>query len=320
MFKLKSCKLFFYKKSHKEMIRFFLVSTSTFIALFSFTSNASKKKQDLSVEKQLQLNANDENENDIKALKTEIMISKTEKKAIDQALKLIKKYKNSPLEPDLHFRLAEMYMRRAKTARFFEINRESETIIRLAPKIVAQANSRQFIVNALSSYQTIQKKFPRYHQMDLVLFNDAFARQQLGQEKEAERIYWLLIQKFHSSPLVPDCHLAIGEINFDRGNFSFALEHFQAIQKYPESRVYPYGHYKAAWSLYNLRRAIDGLKKLEEVVKDANKISEYGIRTKCALNDSFYFHITKNYMFDITHDFWEGIVQLELHLILNQFI
>src|SRR5690606_25682317 len=109
------------------------------------------------------------------------------------------------------------------------------------------------------------------------------ARQQLGQEKEAERMYWYLVKNFRNSPLVPDCHLAIGEINFDRSNFSFALEHFNAIKKYPESRVYPYGLYKAAWAYYNMRDAVSALKKLEEVVAYGKYVADQKIEQRLDL-------------------------------------
>src|SRR5690606_22237224 len=146
------------------------------------------------------------------------------------------------------------------------INRESETVVSLVPRIVKRASSRKAITEAINTYELIQRRFPSYGRMDLVMFNNAFARQHIGQSKEAEQIYWSLIRKFPNSMLIPDSHLAIGELNFERKNFKHALDHFLAIEKYPQSRVYPYGLYKAGWTYYNLREALAGIKKLEEVV------------------------------------------------------
>jgi TolA-binding protein len=223
---------------------------------------------------QLKLVEGDENGNEVKSLKAELLVSHSENAAIAQAKKLIKKYKGTPLEPELHFRLAELYMRKSKTDRFFEVHRESDTIVHLAPRLVKDASSRATIQHAVDSYQTIQKRFPSFGQMDLVVFNHAFARQALGEEKEAEVLYRNLINNYSTSFLVPDAHLAVGEIEFGRGNFQFALEHFNAIRKYPESRVYPYGLYKAAWTHYNMRDAVKGLKKLEEVVAYGKMVAE----------------------------------------------
>ena len=230
-----------------------------------------------------------------KALKAELLVSSSEQKAIAQVQKLINKYKGTQLEPDLQFRLAEMYMRRSKTDRFFEIHRESATVVKLAPRLVSTASSRNSLTQAVEVYQYIQKKFPDYPQMDLVTFNHAFARQALGEDKEAERLYWVLVQKYQDSPLVPDAHLAIGEIAFHKGDFVLALQHFDAIRKYPDARVYPYGLYKAAWTRYNMRDATGGLKNLEEVVEYGNYVAKNQIEARLdlrkeALNDMTLFY------------------------------
>jgi TolA-binding protein len=244
----------------------------------------------------------DETGNEKKAMKAELLVAATEQKAIVQVTKLIKKYKGTPLEPDLQFRLAEMYMRRSKTDRFFEFRRE-DSGVKLSPRLAKQTGSRVSLTDAVEVYQYIQKKFPGYNQMDLVVFNHAFARQALGQDKEAENLYWDLVRKFPDSPLVPDAHLAIGEISFLKAKFAVALEHFDAIRKFPESRVYPYGLYKAAWTRYNMHESADALKNLEEVVAFGVKVAENHLDAKLdlrkeALNDMAVFyedvHVSKD--------------------------
>ncbi len=140
----------------------------------------------------------------------------------------------------------------------------------------------------------IQKRFPGFAQMDVVVYNHAFARQSLNQEKEAELLYLTLVSKYPNSFLVPDAHLALGEIAFGRSQFQSALAHFDAIRAYPKARVYPYGLYKAAWTHYNMRDAAKGLKKLEEVVAfgkhvSANKIDARLDLRKEALSDMTLF-------------------------------
>jgi TolA-binding protein len=225
----------------------------------------------------------DEEGNEKKALKAELLVSSAEQQAVVQIQKLLKKYKGSPLEPDLLFRLAEMYMRKSKTDRFFEIHRESETMIKLAPRLLTKASSRTTLLQAVDVYQSLQKKYPTYTQMDLVIFNHAFARQALAQDNDAEKLYWSLIQHFPDSPLVADAHLAIGEISFQKGLFAHALEHFEAIRKYPESRVFPYGLYKGAWTHYNMRNAPAALKNLEEVVAYGNHVAKEDLDAKLDL-------------------------------------
>lgn len=214
----------------------------------------------------------DERGNELKELQAELLVKSTEAKALSQIQSLIRKYRGTPLEVDLWFREAELYMKRSKTERFFELNRMSSTVVRLAPQEVKSASSRKEILEAIKIYDLIQKRFPRYHELDLVLFNNAFARQQVGQALEAEKLFYRVVSDFPNSPLVPDSHLSIGEIDFDRHNFDKALVHFNAIKNYPDSPVYPYGIYKAGWTQYNLRNTIEGLKELEKVVEFGKKV------------------------------------------------
>ena len=51
----------------------------------------------------------------------------------------------------------------------------------------------------------------------------------------------------------------------------------------------------------------------------AENISK-GVYSACLLNESEFYHTTENYAFDITHDLWEGVVPLELKLIINGLI
>lgn len=242
----------------------------------------------------LKLVEGDEKGNDVKSLKAELMVLRAEKQAISQAQLLLKKHKGTEVEPDLQFRLAELYMRRSKSDRFFEVHRESETVVRLAPRLVKEASSRASVTKAAETYGLIQKKFPKFPQMDLVIYNHAFARQTLGQEKDAEQLYFQLINKHPGSQLVADAYLAVGEMAFNRNQFAVALEHFNSIRKYPNSRVYPYGLYKAAWTHYNMRDALKGLKKLEEVVAYGKHVSQNRIDARLdlrkeALNDMTLF-------------------------------
>ena len=59
---------------------------------------------------------------------------------------------------------------------------------------------------------------------------------------------------------------------------------------------------------------------LSQMLIDDSKILTLGIKGKCLLNDLRYFHTTKNYAFDLTHDLWEGIVPYELSIFFHDFI
>ncbi len=240
-------------------------------------------KADDGVEKALRFRPGDETGNELKALKTELLVIRSEKRALAQLLKLHKKYKGTRMEPEILFRLAEIYMRRARSERFFEVHRNSEQILTFAPQHVQEASEAAEIRKAIEYYRQIQEKFPRYHAMDIVIFNNAYAHQQLNENREAEALFTKLIQKYPYSSLIPDAYLAIGEINFAARNFKVALENFKAIRKYPKARVYPYGLYKAAWSYYNLHDTEAGIRELEDVVLFGRQVAANGWDSKLDL-------------------------------------
>lgn len=241
--------------------------------------------EDASVLEDLRFSVGDESTNEKKALQAELLVRKSEDQALAQLQSLLKKHRGQALEVELLFRLAELHMRRAKTERFFEIHRHSETVTKLAPSQVKKASQKREIEKAISTYSTIRNRFPKYQQLDLVLFNDGFARQLINDDRGAEKSYWEIISKYPNSYLIPDAHLAIGEINFEKRQFQKALDHFLKIEGYPASRAYSYGMYKAAWSYYNLQNAQDAIKKLEKVVEYGRYVKDNDLDSRLDLRN-----------------------------------
>jgi hypothetical protein len=55
-------------------------------------------------------------------------------------------------------------------------------------------------------------------------------------------------------------------------------------------------------------------------ISSYNKLLEQNVFKKCVLNQLNNYHILDNYAFDLTHDMWLGVVQVELGLVLNSII
>lgn len=255
----------------------------------------SAKRGEETVEGALRFQPGDESGNELKALKTEMLVMKSEKRALAEILRLAKKYKGTPMEPEILFRMAEMYMRRARSHRFFEVHKVSDQVMSFVPTLVKEASEANEIRKAIATYRQLQSRFPNYRSMDVVIFNTAYAHQQLGEDKQAEEAFTRITTAFGSSSLVPDSYLAIGEINYNRRSFAKALESFQAVKRYPQARVYPYGLYKAAWCHYNMQDAASGLRQLEEVVKFGRDVADKKLDSKLdlrkeALNDMMLFY------------------------------
>lgn len=212
-----------------------------------------------------------ESENDRKTLQSEILITKAENQAIASLQSLLKKKAGTREEPDLLYRLAELYMRRSKTGRFFDLvfgqNGAGGKLALPSSFPVPKEKGSDSIKKAIEVYTSIEKRFPSYGEMDSVLFNNAFAHQQLGRTRESETLYAQLIEKHPSSPLIPDASVALGELAYDQRRFAVAMTHLARVEKYPESRVRVYALYKSAWAAYNMQTSDVAVEKLTRVLE-----------------------------------------------------
>lgn len=228
---------------------------------------------------EVRLDSKDESLNEKRALQSEILISKAETQAIESLQKLIKKRKGSTDEADLLHRLAELYMRRAKTGRFLDLHANSKSL-QLSSFPLPNVKGTDWIRKASNTYSEIEKRFPRYRELDAVIFNNAFALQQLGQIKGSEQAYERMIAKFPQSRLVPDAAAALGELAYDQRRFALALNHFEKASQFKDSKVFTYSLYKMAWSHYNLKNSDAGVEKLLEVVKECPPLGQEDATTE----------------------------------------
>lgn len=259
------------------------------------TLSAEAKKEAKGLMPELRIQGTNEDENQKKALQSEVLISKTELKAINSLTEIIKKRRGSPEEADLWYRLGELYMRRAKSGRFFDLVRNDKGLVSFAPPEVTSESAIKNLKYAISVYLKIEKDFPKFKNMDAALFNAAFASQQVGQSKQAGLLYSKMISNYPKSALLPDSYLALGELQYLAQDFNSALSHFEKINRYPNSRVYPYGMYKSAWTYYNLQQNEKAISKLIDVVryhdpkKLQNKSVSYNLRGEAIRDLALFF-------------------------------
>ncbi len=239
---------------------------------------------------EVRLDSQNEDKNQAKAFQSEVLITKSENKAIEALNRIIVKKKGSAEEADLLFRLAELYMRRAKSGRFFDLSQTTD--LQLTKAGIANQKAQESLKQAIQVYNRIEKNFPKYKNLDAVYFNSALAHLQTKQVDRAKTLYDQLIASFPRSAMIPDALLEVGEIYYFQQNFTTALEKFKAIEKFPQSKAYPYGLYKSAWAHYNLKQTDQGVQQLLSVVRqnpaDDKDAKKYNLR-KEALRDLTLF-------------------------------
>lgn len=291
---------------------------------------------------ELKINSNDETVNEKKQVTSELMISRAEDKALVSLQALLKRNKGSSQEPDLLYRLAELYMRKSKTGRFFDLYQDVKTQ-KVSSVPLPPQKGKDWIRKASVTYSDIEKRFPKFSQMDEVLFNNAFASQQLSENKKAETLYKKLLDQHSQSSLIPDALIALGELLYEQGRFREAKTSFENIERFPNSRVYSYGSYKLAWTLYNLKMSDEAIQKLVEVIEKnplrMDQTQSFNLR-KEALRDMVLFvgdviKPSEIYQFfkklTVNEELGEAMSSLaklytaynrekEIHIFLNEFI
>lgn len=251
------------------------ISLFTLLCVFTFSAEANtqqSKKAERGLMPELRL-TQDEKSNEAKALASEIVITRMENKAIETLQSLIKRKKGTAEEADLQFRLAEMYMKRSKSGRFFDLHQQSPSK-QFSSFPIPNETGAKWLREAAQVFFKIEKEFPKFSEMDAVLFNNAFAHQQLNLRNVSENLYRRLQNNFPQSPLILDATVALGELLYDQKKFELALTEFLKIEKFPESRVFSYAMYKAAWSFYNNQQSDEAMDRMILVIKSNPPLKE----------------------------------------------
>lgn len=212
---------------------------------------------------------------------SEVLASGNEQKAIEQLKILLAKYKGTPTEASLLFRLAELYMNKARSSRIFEMFQEEvqdgadSVAASFIPKNVV-GKEKLFILEAVKVYEAIEENHPTFNQLDAVIYNNGYAHLQAEMTSGAELVFTRLLRNksLRDSAMIPDALLALGEIAFKANNFPKGLAFFELIRKYPESKIYPYGVYKSSWCHYNMKSPDKALTTMEEVVGIGHKVEK----------------------------------------------
>jgi tetratricopeptide (TPR) repeat protein len=167
--------------------------------------------------------------------------------------------------------LAELYIRKAKSGRFFDLYQD---LVKKQTSIDKQtiASTKPSLRKAIATLKDIEESHPKFDEMDVVFFNIANAYNALNESTSAEIYFENLIQRYPNSALRPDALLAYGEILYQKGKFESALKNFDEIKNFPESKAYPYSLYKSAWCSYNLKQNESAINKLVSSLELNNKM------------------------------------------------
>jgi len=161
---------------------------------------------------------------------------------------------------DFIYRLAEIYYRRGEDL-FFKTN-----------------NIAAF-QKALENYQMIIDEFPASEYVDDALYNIAYIKNSSLNEKdknEAITLYKTIINKYTTSPFVPEAYWRVGEYYFYQHppQTAMAISYYSHLEDYPETNWYPRSLYKIGWCHFmdaDYPSAIDFFTQTVEVSLDTTR-------------------------------------------------
>ena len=132
---------------------------------------------------------------------------------------------------------------------------------------VSQSRKQWQIV--IQDSRAIMAEFPKGKNADRLLFYQAMAQQQLGQEKEAAKAFSELIQRFPNSEIASDAYAQLGDYFFDRDDFGNAANNYKKVTRFTQSKRYLWSIFKLAWCAFNTGRYKEALEYWQNVVSIA---------------------------------------------------
>jgi TolA-binding protein len=165
----------------------------------------------------------------------------------------LSKRPDSRLAPDILWRLANLYFEEAHASYLDQWDRYEDQSNQLysqgATNVVPEEPKHNY-VRSVDLLGQILKNYPNYEHKDKVLYLLAYCLQEQNDDDRALLVYDRLIAETADSDYVPEAYVRQGEIYFARDQFERAIERYQHLLKYSNSKFYDKALYKLGWSYY----------------------------------------------------------------------
>ncbi len=155
--------------------------------------------------------------------------------------------------------------------------------------------------HSLDIYQRIIDEFPQSELIDDAIYNKAFLFEEMGQSKEANQVYFHLIDAYPGSKYVPEAYMRLGEYYFNPpiNDLENAIYFYNQVLKYRDNVRYDEALYKLGWSYYRLSRypeAISFFTTLIESYQVEQKYDSLGIDIRANLRDEAVEYISISFI------------------------
>jgi TolA-binding protein len=132
-------------------------------------------------------------------------------------------------------------------------------------------------IQAKNHFKTLVKKYPDSEFADGALYSLMFCNTEEDNRKEAASYGEELVKRFPNSQYAPQAYLILGEFYFNDNKLQLALDRYQAILKYPDSRWFDKALYKMGWTYYRLSDPKKAISAFFYLINEQDELAEDGL-------------------------------------------
>ncbi len=202
--------------------------------------------------------------------------------AISRFEEFLVRYPDDPqFTPDAMFRLAELYYEKAND----DFRLASDQYRELARRAAGEGREpppepMKSYAPSIALYQRLITGFPDYKFTHGIYYLLAYCLGEMGQGLEAQATYQALIERYPSSPFVPEAWVRLGDWHFDEvaaGSLPQAAEAFSKMFAFPDHALFARAVYKLGWTYYRMddyQQAVESFTRLLDHYVARAKVGE----------------------------------------------
>ncbi len=131
--------------------------------------------------------------------------------------------------------------------------------------------SRAAKLDVINHLKRIERNFPRYANLDEVLYSLGFHLAEIDRAGESVDAYMRLVRKTPKSKFLPDAYLGIGNYYYGKNQGDEALRWYNKVIEFPDASVYGWGLYYISWVYYNQQKWETAVNKFLRVLDYSKK-------------------------------------------------
>jgi TolA-binding protein len=200
--------------------------------------------------------------------------SAARKNTIAKYESLVEEYQGNGVDPEILLRLAYLHFEESHELYGNEMDEYDRT--ESAGQDPGELPRYDFS-ESIDIYERVIESYSDYEKIDVAYYLLAYCLLESDDETGAMQTYEALLNKYPDSEIIPEVHVRLGEIYFDRSEldrtlYQKAIDHYHLVKE--DSAFYDKALYKLGWTYYKLATVLN-LSPLEQAIDYFVRVLEY---------------------------------------------